>query len=218
MNTHHLPAAGEDVASIAIWSLPEDVLVETDLPEGGAQLLTRWGVVRLDDPGPAAVESLRRMTFGPVSLENVVAGAGGSRAGRSLDDLLHRLRHVVIRTLAMADGGGLLLSVVPVTRRAALEPRPATGDARIRLTAEVTMRAGNDEVILESALSDHQVALHHPSIIGMVTTLAEPVTVAELAARLDLSTRLVQEVAGYLMATGMVVNEDQRSNSEAIVG
>src|SRR5207244_7136058 len=103
-----------DAPRIPLWSWQEDVRVSD--PGGGRVLLhTRWGEVTLDAPGRRVAEALRRMTLGPVYLDNVVAG--GPDRDR-LAALLDGLQDVVVRSLGTEDGMGPLLSVVPVGRHA----------------------------------------------------------------------------------------------------
>src|SRR2546430_860533 len=79
-------SGGRAMAGRRLWSLCEDVLVESGLDHDPIVVVTRWGETRIDDPGKLVRESLRRMSFGPISLENVLPpedAPGGSTLSRA---------------------------------------------------------------------------------------------------------------------------------------
>ena len=55
-----------------LWSLREDVSVESGLGEGPLLLRGRWGHATVRQPTHVVREALNRMRLGPVSLRNVI--------------------------------------------------------------------------------------------------------------------------------------------------
>ena len=80
--------AGRVPERLRLWSLSEDVLVETG--HGGDTLVafTRWGEIRIEDGSVAVREALSRMSLGPVAVVNLPrdedgGGAAPGRPGRN---------------------------------------------------------------------------------------------------------------------------------------
>jgi len=191
---------------IALWSLREDVLLET--AASGVVLLTRWGEIRVDRPDPLVLETLRRMSFGPVNLDNVVPPDGDEAVRRRLAGLLDRLRYVVIRSIGLADSGRPLLSVVPITPDAEFRPASVPAEGRLRLSRMATMRIQDGGLMVESPLAAHRVVVHHPLIGGVLAALAAPATPTVVAAQARVPYDVVAEVVSHLVGAGMAVAED----------
>ncbi|GGN74777.1 SagB-type dehydrogenase domain-containing protein [Streptomyces albiflavescens] len=195
-----------------LWSLREDCgfrLVPDD--PGAGVVSTPWGEIRLDAGTPAVGRALERMTYGPVSLDNVLPGfteGTGPAEERpqygALDAALGRLQHVVVRTLALAEGTHHL-TVVPIARRARFTPGRPDVDAVHRLSKFVTLRAGAEGWVAESPLAAHRVLLHTPQAGWLVGCYAWPTTVREAARMLGLPVEETALVVGYLEAAGMLV-------------
>ncbi|WP_018383362.1 SagB/ThcOx family dehydrogenase [Wenjunlia vitaminophila] len=202
------------VRQVELWSLREDVDLELDADQ--ALMRTPWGVVRLKNLGTMAREALRRMTFGPVSLNNAVAsrlkdaeGPGGS-AGEirgelaQLHTLLNQLQYLVVRSLAVESTDPPLISVVPMTRQAVFT-LPDDISMPARLSRFASMRTEDGSLILESAMSLHRVVLHSPEAAYLVSSLARPCTAQDLARAQGLPEEAVLQIVRYLVAAGMVV-------------
>ncbi|MFG1837181.1 hypothetical protein ACGFH8_01945 [Micromonospora sp. NPDC049175] len=209
MNSHmSWRQPGRQVRTVALWSFPEDVLVETGAPDGSVLLLTRWGEIRVTDPDPTTVESLRRMSFGPVSLENVLRGVaddGVEDLRRRLAALLDRLQHVVVRSVGLDDGLGPWLSAVPLTPSASFRVAPPPADRPVWLSPAVQTRRESGALVLEVPGGAYRVVLHRPDGGPLVEALAVPRTVAELTVAVGLPTALVGEAVAHLLATGVAV-------------
>lgn len=202
------------VRQVELWSLREDVDLELDADQ--ALMRTPWGAVRLRNLGTMAREALRRMTFGPVSLNNAVAsrmkdaaGPGGSVSEirgelAQLHMLLQQLQYLVVRSLAVESTDPPLISVVPMTRRAVFKP-PDEITTPARLSRFASMRTEDGELVLESALSLHRVVLHRPDAACLVSSLARPGTPADLAKAMGIHEDVVTDVVRYLVGAGMVV-------------
>ncbi|MFI6934029.1 SagB family peptide dehydrogenase [Streptomyces sp. NPDC050287] len=195
-----------------LWSLREDCGFRP-LPDdpGACVVSTPWGEIRLDAGTPAVGRALERMTYGPVSLDNVLPGftEGPGPAGErpqydALDAALGRLQHVVVRTLALAEGTHHL-TVVPIARRARFTPGRPDADAVHRLSRFVTLRAGAEGWVAESPLAAHRVLLHTPQAGWLVGCYARPTTVREAARMLGLPVEETALVVGYLETAGMLV-------------
>ncbi|MEU1849659.1 SagB family peptide dehydrogenase [Streptomyces sp. NPDC019990] len=195
-----------------LWSLREDCGFRPLPDDPGAGIVsTPWEEIRLDAGTPAVGRALERMTYGPVSLDNVLPGFT-ERTGPAeerpqydaLDAALGRLQHVVVRTLALAEGTHHL-TVVPIARRARFTPGRPDADAVHRLSKFVTLRAGAEVWVAESPLAAHRVLLHTPQAGWLVGCYARPTTVREAARLLGLPVEEAALVVGYLEAAGMLV-------------
>jgi hypothetical protein len=122
-----------------LWSLREDVHIHLEPADGPVRLESRWGEITIQRPSPVVREALRRMIFGPISLENVIGGRDLSTRNEAIGSLetlhqvLDRLQPFVIRTLGI-ESGQPLLSVVPLTPRSRFRPVPLPPDVRVRLS------------------------------------------------------------------------------------
>ncbi len=142
------PLASRDIRLIELWSLREDTTVERAADDPGTGLVsTHWGEIRLPMTDPVIFRALERMTYGPVSLDNVLTGfsdtgsASGDPRRAALRSTLEAVRYAVIRTLALADGTEQL-SVVPIVREARFAPRKPAADAVHRLVDPGLARIG----------------------------------------------------------------------------
>jgi hypothetical protein len=205
-----------DAPRIALWSWREDVWVEADPAGASALLHTRWGEVVLDRPGRRVAEALRRMTLGPVYLDNVVAG--GTPERDRLAELLDGVQDVVVRSLGTEDGMGPLLSVVPVGRHATFRPRPPAPDRPVRLSRRVTLRPGPGALVLASPRAAHRVLLHQPVARAVTAALGAPISSGAVAEALRLPTGLAGDLVGYLSGTGMVVPADAAAMDPPTLG
>lgn len=80
---------------VRLWSLTADASVE-DYGETGSVLVnTRSGELRLDNVDEFVVECLRRMTLGPVSLENVAPQPAARTSAGHVADPVARLNEVL---------------------------------------------------------------------------------------------------------------------------
>jgi SagB-type dehydrogenase family enzyme len=205
------PPAPRDTRLIELWSLREDTTVETAADDPGTGLVsTRWDEIRLPMTDPVISRALERMTYGPVSLDNVLPGFSdtGSIPGdprrAALRATLESVRHAVIRTLALADGTEQL-AVVPIVREASFTPRMPPADAVHRLSRFATLRVGARDMILESPLSSHRVMLHTAQAMWLVSCYVRPASVLDTARLLDVPLDVVRTAVGYLEASGMLV-------------
>lgn len=204
-----------------LWSLREDCgfrLVPGD--PGAGVVSTRWGEIRIDGCTPEVGRALERMTYGPVSLDNVLPGftEGTGPVGErpqfdALDAALGRLQHVVVRTLALAEGTHCL-TVVPIARRARFTPGRPDPDAVHRLSRFVALRAGSEGWVAESPVAAHRVLLHTPQAGSLVGGYARPTTVRGAARLLGLPVQETALAVGYLEAAGMLVPGIPRDGDE----
>src|SRR5262245_32241398 len=150
--------------SIPLWSFREDVAIEST--EAGLNILTRWNEVRLQRPPAAIEDSLHRMTLGPVALTNVT-----DLDWADLHDVFRRVPGCVVRSLGLRNSATPLLSATPVTQRARFELPKLDGTQAIRLSRFAFLRDNAGEMMLESPLSHHRVALHRPLASWLVAAL-----------------------------------------------
>jgi SagB-type dehydrogenase family enzyme len=198
-------------ARIRLWSLREDVLVEVHSDSDRLVVVTRWGETRIDAPGELVRESLRRMSFGPISLENLLPpedpdGETRARAREwaRLWGMLDRLSDAVVHSLGLPDGEGPLLSAVPIARTASFRLPEVDPMVPVRLSRFAAMRAHEGELLLESPLAPYQVVLHRQLARAVTAALPTAAPVADLAAALGLTQPVVADVVAYLAAAGIV--------------
>jgi hypothetical protein len=226
----HFQRAERVPARRRLWSLSEDVLVEVG-PDGDHLVaFTQWGEIRIDDTSPLVRESLRRMSLGPVSVENLPilrgssprwpadptdptdladptgdAGEAGGPWSR-LQRVLQRLGSCVVQSLALDDATGPVLSVAPVSRQAGfLLPPKVDPDRPMRLSRFAAMRAKDGALLLESPVADYHVILHRPMAAWVVSSLGCPATVTDLSATLKIARPVLADIVAYLLASGMVL-------------
>lgn len=206
----HIEPGARPPASIRLWSLREEVFVETEPDSDVLNVITQWGEIEIDRSSPAIRDCLNRMSLGPVDLANVA----------NLDDaeqnrLLNLLRSCVVHSLGIDDLAGLLLSAVPVSAHARFEI-PAMGEAElVRLSRFTAMRTSEEGLVLESPLAQYRVVLHRPLAAWVVGALGRPTTVKNLADLLEADPALVTELVAYLVAARMVVVGERDGGSRA---
>ncbi|MFF2578492.1 SagB family peptide dehydrogenase [Streptomyces goshikiensis] len=214
-----------------LWALRDDTHLDVDSDPGGAVLLdSRWGELRLPEPGDTLREVLRRMSTGPVSLRNVLPdfpefpefpGLGGpagpgpydpgpySPGTTALLAALSRLQHLVVRILAV--GTAPLLSVVPLSEHAVLAPRPLPYGRPCRLSRFTVLRYADGGLRMESPLSQHRVELLRPEAALLLGRLSggDPGRAWPGAEENPaLPEEAVRAALAYLAATGMAVIAD----------
>ncbi|WP_055528453.1 SagB/ThcOx family dehydrogenase [Streptomyces graminilatus] len=212
---------------LSLWSLREDVLVDTGCPDGSVSLSGRWGEVRLRRARPMVREALRRMSLGPISLANVMAemaaesavrpaatgghSADGPAADASAEILrvLHRLPHLVVRSLMLEGADQLLLSVVPIAQSARYQQDLAALRSPVRLSRFAFLRREGEDFVLESPVSLYRIVLHGPEASWVISMLNRPVTVDEIAAAVPLPGPAIAEIVAHLVGTGMVHSAEQ---------
>jgi SagB-type dehydrogenase family enzyme len=203
---------------LRLWSLREDVLVEGGPEDDQLVVVTQWGDLPIDSPSPLVRESLRRMSLGPVCLENVLAGhTTSTRKGdggdvsptdpeyRDVVAVLDRLGCVVVHSLAGTDRGTPLLSATPVSRHATFSPVALDATQPVRLSRFAALRAVDDMLVLESPLARHRVELHDPAMALLVGSLAKATPVDALPPAPNIPAELVAGIVAYLVAAWMVV-------------
>lgn len=208
-------------ARLRLWSLSEDVLVENGPDRDHLVALTQWGEIRIDDTSQLVRESLRRMSLGPVSVENLPL-LGDSfqlwRSGRTGAEAepWYRLRRVlelvgccVVQSLGLDDEIGPVLSVAPVSRQAGFWLPPEVDVNRpVRLSRFVAGRACNGELLLESPLARYRVVLHRPMAAWVVGSMSAPTSIAQLTTLLQIPTPVVTDIVAYLIGSGMVLTAE----------
>jgi SagB-type dehydrogenase family enzyme len=195
---------------IRLWSLREDVLVEAHPDEDSVVVVTRWGETRVDHPSELLRESLRRMSFGPISLANVLFTAEPGTRGRAREwarlwGVLDMLSGSVVHSLGLSDGDGPLLSVIPVDPDATFRMPEIDRSRPARLSRFAAMRGRDGELLLESPLSRYEVVLHRRIASSVATLLSAATSTAELAAALGEDPDVVADVVAYLAATGIIM-------------
>ncbi|MEU1513072.1 NADH oxidase [Streptomyces sp. NPDC005811] len=206
----HTPA---DVLTVHLWSLSDDVTVEHDEGQDQMVLKSRWGMDRVERPGPEVREALRRMELGPVVLANAADRHPDLNA--VLLPVLSKLSHLVVRTLGVDDLRGPLLSVFPVAQDAPFTLVWLPGQRAVRLPRRMVLTVLDSGVSLEAADSPHRVVLHRPEAALVVAMLAWPVTPDKAKASLPLPLQMTEGIIRYLAAAGMAPPVDDDPHDDA---
>ena len=190
-----------------LWSLREDVSVESGSGDDPLRLRGRWGDVTVRRPSPVVHEALRRMSLGPVSLENVIGTAGGDDAQAKREHLhraLDRLNPLIVRSLSR-ESGDPVLSVVPLAERSRFRPLPLTPGVPVRMSVYARLRANGRECNIESPLALHRVVLHQADAVRLIAPLMSPITPAAYRAAVAWADPVARNALEYLVAAGMAV-------------
>jgi SagB-type dehydrogenase family enzyme len=189
-----------------LWSLRDDVRVETAPGDGPIRLRSRWGDLIVQAPSDDVREALHRMCLGPISLGNVIDGRPGDRASAltQLRQVLDRLQPLIIRTLGL-ETGQPLLSAVPITPRSRFRPVSLAPGVHVRLSSFAQLRTNGSVYVVESPLALHRVLLHRPEAVSMIASLSRFATVPEVAAAVRRPEAVVADALAYLEAAGMAI-------------
>lgn len=189
---------------VELWSLREDVLVEDDAERDRLVVVSRWGEIGIDGADDLVRESLRRMSLGPIFLENVRAGAHNHREWANTHRVLDLLSGCIVRSIGVPDDG-LLLSAVPLTRHATLRLVDVDPAWPLRLSRFAAMRADSGELLVESPLARYHVVLHQQLACQVMTALSSVTSVTKVAEVVGMAPAVVAGLVGYLVATGVVL-------------
>jgi SagB-type dehydrogenase family enzyme len=218
-----MDAGAGATAPTHLWSLREDVLVEDGPEQNRLVVVTKWGEFDIDSADDIVRASLRRMSLGPISLENVLArGVSGddeqvgpvvTRRYRNgtrqewahLRQVLDLLSSSVVRSLGLGDGDSPLLSAIPIARFASLVLPHVDVYRPIRLSRFAAMRPYDGDLLMESPLSQYHVVLHRRLASAVATALSAPTSVAEVADLIRAPQAIVAEIVAYLAGTGIVL-------------
>ncbi|MBF8184491.1 SagB family peptide dehydrogenase [Nonomuraea sp. K274] len=179
-----------------LWSFREDVYVEPVPQLGIVVVHNRWEDTSLPSPRPAVLEAMRRMSLGPISLDNVISEDVDRR---ELAVLLDRLQHLVVRSFGL-DPERPLISVVPLTQQASFLLPETPLVHPVRLSRFALIRTDGNHCYIESPLSLHRVILHRADAVAQISPLIRPFVPAE---------QDPDSVIAYLLAAGMAVQADE---------
>ncbi|MER5203858.1 hypothetical protein [Streptomyces sp. NPDC002825] len=197
-------------STFALWSLRDDVAIESGAPGQDLIVHSLYGQVRLQRPEPLLRTALDRMTFGPISLENVFdvpPGFLGPDANHpALWPALHRLRHLLVRSLGTDDQYGPFLSVVPVSTDAVFRPYEVRTGTPIALVPGVTWEncTRGKGLKLRTPDGPFLLVLHRAEAVWTAMALTHPVSVDQVLAQLPLPWGLAHEIIGYIGGTGLL--------------
>jgi SagB-type dehydrogenase family enzyme len=119
--------------------------------------------------------------------------------------LLHRLRHLVVRSLTMEDAEQPLLSVVPIVQSARYRPGTFDRSRAVRLSRFAFLRSEGEGFVLESPVSLYRVVVHGPEAAWVIGMLGRAHTLDEIVAAVPLTAPVVAEIVAHLLGTGMVL-------------
>ncbi len=177
-----------------LWSFREDVHIVPEPHDGTVVVHSRWEDTSLPIPRSSVLEAMRRMSLGPISLDNVVRE---DAERQELYSLLGHLQHLVVRSFGV-DPERPLISVVPLSQQARFQ-LPATPLVRaVRLSRFALIRTDGNSYLIESPLSLFQVILHRAEALSQIGALLRPVVPAAIGPD-------SRPVITYLMAAGMAV-------------
>ncbi|MFH8626609.1 NADH oxidase [Streptomyces vietnamensis] len=188
--------------------MDEDVILVGGDDDSETVLSGRWGVQRLKTDGLVR-EALRRMQLGPVRLANVGLEPGSGAPDRLiLLPVLRELAHLVVRTIAMDDLLGPLLSVYPLSRDAVFRLGAPPADRLLRLVVGTSLVLRSDGLVMEVRDGPYRVVVHRPEAVWVMGMLTRPCRPKDAVAALPLPPGVTRGVIGYLLAAGMAVPVD----------
>jgi SagB-type dehydrogenase family enzyme len=191
-NAGHRPGA-DPGARFPLWSLRDDVYIESEPRDPAIVVHSRWADTILPRPSAGVLDALRRMSLGPVSLDNAVR----DRADRAeLGGLLDRLEHLVVRSFGVTPDRPLI-SVIPMTEQARFRLPPVPLPRPGRLSRFALIRTDRSSYCIESPLSLHRVILHGDEALAELGALFRAVTPS--------AAQHPHSALTYLAAAGMVV-------------
>lgn len=195
------PADATAPPLLRLWSLGEGAVVE-ESAAGGLTVVSRWGEIDIEATGSGPAEMLRRMRFGPVTLDNAVTGI----AHTQVRDLLDRMRGAVVHSLAPADGRRPLLSLEPATAESTLRLHRLPAGARVRLSRFAVLRPAGDRALwLAVPGAPFRALLQQPEACALVTALTRASSVPELVAAAGLDTAAVTDLLEFLVSGGVAL-------------
>ncbi|MEV2249825.1 NADH oxidase [Streptomyces sp. NPDC050147] len=203
-----------------LWSLREDVVVESDALTGSLVLTWDQGTARMASPEPTVLEVLRRMQLGPVLLGNALVDDG--EAGRVRDAKVYfmmrpvfgRFPHLLVRTLGLDGLSGPLLSIAPLADVDGASPADAGGASLavvpldqtrpIRLFLGLSFAFDPLTATFESRTASHRLIIHRQeAMMVFALALARPVTLKAITAVLPLPGDVTEGILCYLAAAGV---------------
>ncbi|MFF1708964.1 NADH oxidase [Streptomyces sp. NPDC058268] len=195
-----------------LWSLREDVEVESDAVTGSLVLTWDQGTARLARPEPTVLEVLRRMQLGPVLLGNALVDDG--EGGRDRDAKVYfmmrpvfgRFPHLLVRTLALDGLSSPLLSIAPLPEvgGASLTVVPLDQVEPIRLFLGLSFAFDPLTAVFESRTASHRLVIHRQeAMMVFALALARPVSLLAISAVLPLPADVTEGVLCYLAAAGV---------------
>ncbi len=195
--------------TVRLWSLTEDTLLEAG-DDDTVVAVNWWGEFELASIPEPVREALSRMLLGPVSMGNLASSVSGGaeRWDSTLRRVLNRLAGSVVHSLALSDGRGPLLSAIPVTQFPVFPAEPVPADRLVKLSRFSTMRPDGGGLLLESPRARYRVALLRPPAMLVVSSLAGPVTVAQIAETTGVPEPVVTDVVTFLVAAGVALLAD----------
>ncbi|MGW6023327.1 NADH oxidase [Streptomyces sp. NPDC055099] len=211
-----------------LWSLREDVVVESDALTGSLVLTWDQGTARVASPGPTVLEVLRRMQLGPVLLGNALVDSAlvdDGEGGRDRDAKVYfmmrpvfgRFPHLLVRTLGLDGLSGPLLSIAPLAGVGGASPAEGNGAGRASLAVLPLDRARPIQIFLglsfafdpltatfESRTASHRLVIHRQeAMMVFALALARPVTLKAITAVLPLPGDVTEGILCYLAAAGV---------------
>lgn len=195
-----------------LWSLREDVEVESDALTGSLVLTWDQGTARMARPEPTVLEVLRRMQLGPVLLGNALMDDG--EGGRDRDAKVYlmmrpvfgRFPHLLVRTLALDGLSSPLLSIAPLAEAggASLTVVPLDQEEPIRLFLGLSFAFHPLTAVFESRTASHRLVIHRQeAMMVFALALARPVTLRAISAVLPLPGDVTEGILCYLAAAGV---------------
>jgi hypothetical protein len=192
-----------------LWSLCEDTAVGWD-EEGQALVLTGpQGTERIEAPATVVADALHRMELGPIRLANPLQPRNEAAAGpdsyTAMLSVLREISHLVIRTLSLEDLRGPVMSMVPACRTARFALARVPSQRRVRLRPDVTITMRGNAFVLECRALEHQVQIHRPEAMWVVSVLAWPTTPDALVEVAPLPAELTLSILDHLAGAGLAV-------------
>jgi SagB-type dehydrogenase family enzyme len=203
------PEAGPE--TVRLWSFTEDTLLEAG-EDDTLVAVNWWGEYELAHIAPPVRDSLNRMLLGPVAVGNIASSVlDVGDWPETLRKVLDRLAGSVVHSVGLSDGRGPVLSAIPVTQAPVFAAEPVPPGCPVKLSRFTTMRPEGSALVVESPRAQYRLVLLRRPAITVASSLAGPVTVAQVAADSGLAEPLVSEIVLFLVAAGLALAADSRA-------
>jgi SagB-type dehydrogenase family enzyme len=185
--------------------------VSIGLAEDGGVSVEGAGTRILLRPGPAVADALCRLAPPGVD-EDVLADLVLAAGPKALAGWYYALQGLAGRGLVCRSvwaAGRRLASLMGVSPSFTMDEVAGSPETCYRLSRFAYLRREGETLVLESPMAHARVVLHDPRVAAVVSVLAGPSTVRDLAARaVDLADDAIRLVLGLLIASRMVEDAD----------
>ncbi|HEY5820463.1 MAG TPA: hypothetical protein VIT20_00715 [Propionibacteriaceae bacterium] len=197
-----------------LWALTPDAVLSEEASDATVSGL--WGSVTLHSPPEVTLEALRRMTLGPVALENVddlrqdflgwsTESEAGCRTWSSVKEALNALGGYVVPSLALHDGLSPVMSMPATSLDRSFQVPYADPRTSVQLADGATITDDGTIFTLSAPDRASKALLYRWPAKDVVQAIAEaPGNATQIAATSRINSGLVHDVISLLLAAELL--------------